>query len=348
MESPRTIAGLIMLSLLTLLLAACASAPKIASPDDIEAKYKDLYRVTTDNVAATGQSAKTMSAQEYARTGYTLVQERCNTFFDEITKATNDLQMTKADVAALGAAAAVIIALAHRSSKPVAITAAAFGFGTSVFDSYQKYALLTAYPTQTRDLVQAAMEAYAKDSPAADAKDIVEADARISGYAQLCTYSGIVALAAKAISTSAPKAVSQTASSVFTTADDVSKVTQIKTLLGLPDVTLSDNTLALLELMADPSTADALRIQIPAQLPSDVAAKVWSSDTNSKLAALDKIAPLLSQLATSNKAFAQIIAGIKKASTSRPGDVNAAPTLVVPAGPPGPWSPPIITINGVR
>src|SRR6185437_1871565 len=139
----------------TLGLGGCASfkaQPPSATvaPEAVADRYRALYRVSHEDMSAEKldapkslptnvDSSKLLSPQQYAETGYSLAFDRCNEFFDLVTRASNEVQMTKADVAALGAAAAAIIALVHQSSKPVGIAAAAFGLGAVGFDNYQKY-----------------------------------------------------------------------------------------------------------------------------------------------------------------------------------------------------------------
>jgi hypothetical protein len=342
---------------MTMGLGACASfkvQPPAASvnPAEVGDRYRTLYRIAhedmskaklkdTDSIPDNVDTEKLLTAQQYAETGYTLALNRCDTFFDLVTKASNELQMTKSDFAALSTAAAAIIALVHRTSKPVGITAAAFGLGAVAFDNYQKYALLTVYPTQTHDLVRAAMNAYRTDSPPDGAKDIIEADARVSGYAQLCTYSNIVGLAGQAISKATVKAVGNTPSTVFTSAEDLANVKKIQSAPGLSG-TPSDADLSVLAVMADSSTSDSDLPKLAKMLSGAVAKKVWDADKKQKLAALGIIGPTLNDLAKSNSAFATLISDTK--AKLRPGD--RPPTRVGSSSPGNTeWQPPTILVN---
>jgi hypothetical protein len=345
---------------ITLALGACVSfkaqpPPASVVPEDVGDRYRALYRISHedmskqklkdgDTLPASVDKGLLITPPQYAETGYTLALTRCNTFFDLVTKASNDLQMTKADVAALGTAAAAIIALVHRASKPVGITAAAFGLGAVGFDNYQKYALLTAYPTQTHDLVLAAMKAYRTDSPPTDAKDIIEADARVSGYAEICTYSNIVGLAGQAIGSATVKAVGNApATNIFTTSEDVANVKKIQTDLQLSDSPSADD-LAVLAVMADPSTKPQDLPTLAKMLSDQVSKKVWDPDKKQSLDALKTITPILTDLTKSNKDFATLISAkkAKLASSGRPGDRNPeVPSLPIGTA----WQPPTILLN---
>lgn len=351
---------------LTLGVSACASfkaqpPSAVVSPEDVADRYRALYRVSHEDMSTKKldlqakipekvDDNKLFTPQQYAETGYSLAFDRCNNFFDLVTKASNELQMTKADVAALGTAAAAIIALVHQSSKPVGITAAAFGLGAAGFDNYQKYALLTTYPTQTHDLVLAAMKAYRTDSPPGDAKDIIEADARVSGYAQLCTYSSIVGLAGQAITTATVKvASSPPQSNIFTTDAELANVKKVQTALQLSDPPGADD-LAVLAVMADSTTKNTDQPILAKMLSDAVAKKVWDAANNKKIdASFSSITQPLGDL-KNNKDFSTLIAAKKAllnpaSANGRPGDRNPIAAGVQGVPRVTQWQPPQIVIN---
>ncbi len=359
----------------TLTGCAAVSTPTVPKPDSIKQRIDTLYTLSKQPLGASSKtsskdsnqdagsaaasnpvsdgSSQFMSASDYARAGYTLVDENCNDFFDALSRATNTLQMSKSDWTAAGAAAAAIVALAHSASKPVGITAAVFGLGAVTFDNYQKYALLTPYPEQTHKLVFQALKAYATDSPATGASDMIGADARISGYAQICTYSGIATLAQDAIAKSSATVAPNQGSkpSIFTSANETDKVNAIKTALGLSAI--SDQDLALLAIMVDPA-ASKYQAKAAAGLSADAKAKVWDSTTSKPLNALATIKDDLASLQSSNSDFAKMIADSEKASgdaTKKAGEGvrgGTPPVVFIPPTPPASalqWSPPTIVVN---
>jgi hypothetical protein len=299
--------------------------------------------------------SKYITPVEYAVAGYTLADESCNSFFDLLAQATNNVQMTKADWTALGAATATILALTHSTSKPVGIAAGLFGLGAAGFDNYQKYALLTPYPDQTKKLVIQAMQAFRSQSPPEQATDILNADARVSAYARLCTYSSISSLAQQAISTASPQAVNVGTKTIFTTAGDQQLVQTIDSALGLQSQSVSDQDLALLAIMTTSGTDPKLLPQIAAKLSAPVAAAVWDSTSKAlKQSVVPQIQGPLAQLASSNSDFKKLIDSINSATAAasppaggnrHPADIEHAPKLVIPRAVSAPWQPPQIVIN---
>lgn len=358
MEPARAYSALrCALVMLTITLVGCQAIkpPAIPAGDNIKAKIDHLYTLSHTPIGdKPNTSNDLMKPSDYARAGYTVVNESCNTFFDELTRASNGVQMSKADWTALGAAAATILALTHtNSAKPVGIAAAAFALGGLVLDNYQKYALLTPYPEQTQKLVFAALKVYATNSPAESAGDMIDADARISSYARLCTYSGIATLAQDAISTATPSTSGGGTASVFTTAGDQAKVADIKKLLGLKQ-TPSDKDLAILAVMVDPQEAQ-LQSKAAESLSADVAKAVWDSTSGKPLPQLDAIKQDLADLLSSNAAFKAMVDKSKAdsqaaskptagGSTKSPGQ----PVFVPPLPPLGPWTPPVIEVNAAK
>lgn len=345
------------LVMLVLSVAGCQTVkpPTIPAGDEVKKKIDHLYTLSHTPIGDKPNEANDlMKPADYARAGYTVVNESCNSFFDGLTRASNGVQMTKADWTAVGAAAATILALTHtNSAKPVGIAAAAFALGGLVFDNYQKYALLTPYPEQTQKLVFAALKVYATNSPAESAVDMIDADARISGYSRLCTYSGIATLAQDAISTATPSTTGGGTTSVFTSAGDQTKVGDIQKLLQLKQPP-ADKDLAVLAVMVDPQEVQ-LQSKAAESLSADVAKIVWDSANGKPLPALDSIKQDLADLLSSNAAFKAMVDKSKSDSeaaskppkggpTKSPGE----PVFVPPVPPLGPWTPPVITVNATK
>jgi hypothetical protein len=367
--------AVIAMSLLPLISCTAISPPRVPPSNIIKQRLDNLQTLSRQPLCdksllksdtATGSTTTScpavdvsnspfMAPAEYARAGYTIVDENCNDFFDTLSRATNTLQMSKSDWTALGAAAAAILALAHSTAKPVGITAAAFGFGSIAFDNYQKYALLTPYPDQTKKLVIQALKAYEKDSPPGDATDMIGADARVSGYAQICTYSSIASLAQEAINkatASVPNGQGGTPS-IFTSSEQQAAVTHIKNLLGLADQTPSDTDLALIAVLSDSKQAKYFE-QAASHLSPFVAAKVWDAKNAKPLVdVLQKLDDDLKVLET-NGDFVKMITDSEKSSDEAtkkagPGVRGGPPSAVfIAPSPPsksGKWSPPTIVVN---
>ncbi len=363
--------AVIVMSILPLISCAAISPPTIPPSNVIKQRLDNLQTLSqlplcdksllkSDTAAGSNTTSSCpansplMTPAEYARVGYTIVDENCNNFFDTLSRATNNLQMSKSDWTALGAAAAAILALAHSTAKPVGITAAAFGFGAITFDNYQKYALLTPYPDQTKKLVIQALKAYEKDSPPGDATDMVGADARVSGYAQICTYSGIASLAQEAINKSTATVPNGQGStpSIFTSSEQQKAVADIKKILDLGDQTPSDTDLALIAVLSDPKQSKYFE-QAASHLSPFVATKVW--DVKNAKPLVDVLQNLDSDLKVleTNGDFVKMIAdseknsdeATKKAGSGVRGPVP--PVFIVPSPPAksGQWSPPTIVVN---
>lgn len=356
---------LILLTALTPILSGCIPISQLGAPT---APSSDVVKARATTLLTLGNTAipslnRALSPSEYARAGYTQVREQCDKFFSTLTLRTNSNQLTKADWTALGAAAGAIIALAHPgAAKPVGIAAAAFGLGSSAYDNYQKYGLITLYPEQTKILVFKALDAYQSASPAGSASDMIDADARVSAFAEICTYSNINALAINAIATTSATVSNATPTTVFTSQADLDKVAEIAQIIGISNV--SDTDLATLEILAKKSAGDpditATLSTIADSLTDSVKTAVWDG---AALKAATFTTVVVNDLAAlmSNSQFAKMvndsIAKSKAASAAAAEQAQGEHTLVspsqiavfvAPAAAPQDWRPPTILLNAAN
>jgi hypothetical protein len=352
---------LLVASLLSLLAGCTSSGWGLANPPEIP--KATAVRTLVNGVNGSADTNTTVSAPEYALGGYQLARSACDTYFDDLIEASNDVQMSKADIAAAGVAAATIASLAHASTKAVGVTAAAAGLVGILLDNYQNYALITPYPVQTRSLVLGAMDTYRNSKPPENATSLMDASDRIAGYAEICTYSNIAALAAQAIAT-AKTTDTGGATSLFSASERATVLQPVKDMLGLSSATLTDDNFAELAIIGSSDGSDAakkLNPVIAKLLPTDVAAAAYDGGTQGPTAKLKSAQPLLGTLATNNKAFADRIAAIKAAnvqSIAATDQVNAAaaaragpgqpftPSPVLPVAPPTPEHTPHIEVRG--
>jgi len=226
-------------------------------------------------------------------------------------------------VTAAGSAAAVIATLAQTTPKTIGIIAAAFGLGAVVIDNLDQYSFATPYPTQTRGLILKALVAYRQSSPAESAKTISDAADLISGYANLCTYSGIAELAAESITKATPGNLTSQNGPLFTDAQKAD-LQPIIGLLNLPAGTqLTDSDYVALAAISDPATTnttllDALASSFSSGIPSaTVTSKIYDKGTHQKqTATLAAIRTILAPLLSSDPQFAAQVSSKEKAGTS--------------------------------
>ncbi len=356
----RTMMRLIAALSSTTVLGACVSVPSLNAPttpdpNAIQKRVATLVTLSSENIQGAN---RVMSPSEYARTGYNEVREACDKFFTTLIQKTNSTQLSKADWTALGTAAGTIIALAHAgASKPVGIAAAAFGLGASAYDNYQKYALLTLYPEQTKTLVFKTLDAYEASSPASAAADIVDADSRVSAFAAICTYSNINVLAQNAIATTTPTVAPAAPSTVFTTQAELDKVAEIEQVLGVASI--SDADLATLELMAKKQAGEtdvvASLSSMADSLSAPVKKAVWDGAAVINTKFTSTVTADLTAL-MGNQQFAKLVNdSIAKSKAATPtatppgtlgvGQPSPSPVFIPPSGAPQAWRPPTILLN---
>jgi hypothetical protein len=227
--------------------------------------YKKISQEEKDLNAAAGNTKidpKSVSDDKltpvaFTKIGYGVVETQCNIYFDKIIKADNGIKQTKADVSAVGTAAAVIAALAKATTKEVGITAAGFGLAGSAIDNYEQYAFATPYPLQTWKLVTDALKAYSQASPATTVQNLEDAGELIRGYATLCSYSGIASLSAQAIAkgTPADNGSTKPATPLFTDAEKSSYLQSVNGNLQIMDGAWTDFDYVILAAIADPATS---------------------------------------------------------------------------------------------
>lgn len=321
--SIRGALGIVYGTAFIIISTGCASV-KVASvtaPDSaqVAAGIRKLYSDAGDTSLGTSTQKNAISPGLFAQEGFTLVDRACDDYFDALIRVDKRLKMTKADVVALGTAAGVIATLAKSTPAWIGITAATFGFATIIIDNVDQYALATPYPTQTRQLIQKARVAFRTSTPPESAVDLTHAADLISGYASLCTYSGIAALSEQAIAKGAPVDTADQPNPMFSSADK-STLQQVDKLIAVSGGTPTDLDYVTLAAMADPATTDAGQLSALKNTLSAAidATKILSSDGHTKTATLSPtVWTLLQPLMVSNSRFKALVENKKQ--TSKPG-----------------------------
>ena len=327
-----------LITAVALLCCSCSSTAPVSRMDyqKISQEEKDLNAAAGNIAIAPGSvAANKLTPAAFTKVGYGVVETECNTYFDKIIKADNGIKQTKADVVALGTAAAVIATLAKTSTQTVGITAAGFGLATAAIDNYEQYAFATPYPLQTWKLVKDALKAYSDASPSSSAQTLEDASELIRGYAILCSYSGIASLSAQAISKGTPvdSGSNTPATPLFTAAQKTTYLDSIdQSLGGVPAGTWTDFDYVILAAIADPATTGGSTLTA---LASGFSTNVQSAtktgyilNGTTKQPALTPVWLLLKALIAENPTFAS---RVKTAETTAASGGTPAPQLVRPA-----------------
>jgi hypothetical protein len=286
-----------------------AKPPTTPTASEIQTEAADIK-------SQAARSNPALSGPEYAVVGYQIARQTCGKYFDNLIAASNDVQMSKADLAAAGTAAAAIEALAKATTKTIGVTAAGVGLASVILDNYQDYALLTPYPVQTRTLILSAMDAYRRSLPPESATSLIDAADRVSGFAELCTYSNIASLAQQALAAAKPKDVN-TSAPLFSDSDALT-LQSINDALGLPKTPpLDDKVYAELAIIASSTGTpndQKLDALIEKLLPREVSSAAYDTAAQVPSAKLKSATKLLTDLAYSNKAFSALITATKNAN----------------------------------
>jgi hypothetical protein len=220
------------------------------------------------------------------------------------------------------------MALSSASTKSTGIVAASFGAVGSVFDDLQKFTILSAFPTETRDLVFDAMATYETALPASSVAetDYVGANAAVAGFADLCSYSRIMAFMKQAIA-KAKTSTGEAPSSIFKDAERKA----INALLGIKQDLADDDyarlgVFALKDMSKSPTAAEVL---IKA-LPAGVADKAFDAKVKYKLT--KDLDGLLKGLLSSNAAFKKRSQELLKEVEKPPSGTGVTPESTVTDG----------------
>lgn len=328
------------------------SAEEVSPPKGVEL----ITSAAALNTAMTTSSGVT--PVQVAELGYSTVSDSCDLYFASLIKANNRLQLTKADLTSFGSAAAVISTLTGATPKVIGGTAALFGLASSITSNFEQYAFATPYPVQTNVLITKALAAYAEAAPPSSMVTIQQAVASVSGYARLCSFTGISVLAQQAIAAGVPVNTAGTAS-IFSTSDRSQYLSNVDALVAIAGKTLADTDYVTLAVMADGAVAPNQFVVLQNTLSDRVdkptkTAKTVSAGPPAVIGPSDllkQVATYLSLLASTNSAFARQVAIAKAAQATPPvpaaGAPAAAPAAALPtAVPPRTMSIPHIQIRG--
>ncbi|WP_313916459.1 hypothetical protein [Tahibacter sp.] len=303
------------LGFFALLLGACAASSTkkkdhfhndvaaSVQPDQISARWKEL----SDNKPAG------FSNSDYVLIGFSLADSACNTYFDRLILASNKLRMSRADVVAVGTAAATIMSLAKSTARQIGIVAAAFGLGSTILDNTQQYLYITPYPEETRKLVEKAMSRYRESDQIKKVDSIAMADDLVAGYARLCTYSSITQLAKDAISGS--RALDDSKPSSAATSDQKIVLQSAQTVLGLADKEITNTQWASITAISQLGDASAKRRkELLDALPDNIRKAIWLDDKPTENFLI--VTPLLKSFASKNPQFSAMVEKLRDPTKS--------------------------------
>lgn len=257
----------------------------------------------------------------YASAGYRLAYRSCSEYFDNITMMQNGVGFSSDSVGAFAAAGATVAVLqknATRAAQTVARLAASALLADSILKSYDKKALLTPYPAETKGLILSAMKAYENGAAPSSAATADDAVAMVQEYANFCTYSSIPMYAKQVLNSATPHD-SNTPSESILTVSDGTHAAAIAASIGVPATRLTDRQLAVLYFyLVKP--ADAFNQKDPAkrligQLPAKSQALFIDGDapkSPANVADAAKLKASLSAIYDANDDFKGLVGEVKK------------------------------------
>lgn len=254
---------------------------------------------------------ESMTPAAYATLAFGMADHACSQYFDGLIYQSNMLRMRKADVTAIGAAAATIMALTKTATRDIGIASAAVGTTAVVLDNVQQYAYLTPYPEETKGLVQNAMVAFRQSRGPTSVSTWEDAESLVRAYADQCSYSSIAVFAKSAISR-APVKDANAVKHLFSDAETLAILQPLKAALGIADVTLSDDDYAYLEIISEGKIDPTVQRTLLDKLPAAVRDKVWDSVAKKITANFQRVSSRLHDLTLTNTDFGKRVAEIKK------------------------------------
>jgi hypothetical protein len=128
---------------------------------------------------------------------------QCDEYLSALFKFDRKQRALRQGLTATGAAAATILGLTHTPAAPIAITAAAFGLGASLFDADVNSVLFQLAPSGVRNIVIQAQDAYRDGVTSKPSlyQSRVDALLALQGYLRLCTPAAIEAAVNQAAAT---------------------------------------------------------------------------------------------------------------------------------------------------
>jgi hypothetical protein len=275
-------------------------------------------------VAAADITAQVRSAGgpvSYVEAGYYLVDHSCDMYFDNLILAQNRTHFAGDVVLATGTAASALESVRKKTevaARQLARIAAGVALATTVFDAFDKRALMTPYPSETKTLIVDALYDYRQHNRPTSATSYGAAVLLVERYAEICTYSGITRYAKQALT----RPSQDTAPPPPTTVLDklqAAAASSIGFVLDQGDQPLNDRQLAILQFYLNENksafaTAGAA-VSLLRELPPGVQTQLVdakglptdpSSDAKAKAVAT-KAGPILARLKVSNVEFKAIV-----------------------------------------
>ncbi|WP_133244949.1 hypothetical protein [Caulobacter radicis] len=212
----------------------------------------------------------------YVEAGYYGVDKACNAYFDNLIQAQNIAGFSSDAITAAGAAGASVEALRKNSAlaaRQLARIAAGGALANAVVGAYDRRALMTPYPSETKTLIVEALYKFRQENPLSDVRTGAQAALVVERYAEICTYSGITRFAKLALSRAPTPAVTNPPSTMLNGAQ-VAAAGGIEALLKVDAGSLSDRQLAILQYyvneLPDPAAAPEASVLLLQELPSGI------------------------------------------------------------------------------
>ncbi len=248
---------------------------------------------------------------EYVGAGYGSVYKACGDYFDNLVEMQNVVgfgnDITKS-VGVAGTGLSALLKNATLAQRQVTRWSTGATLISAGFDAFDKRALMTPYPSETKTLILRGLTAYEALNPPTSADTPAEAFSLVAGYAEMCSYSGVARYAKQALSNAEPR----TGSAQSLSAADQGFLRAIATALGDSNAPLNIRQVALLQyhLNANPTwdqendQAKKQRLALIAELPESLRG-VFLNDSKPVLPAelpkLDAVKSLLNTFAEGNE-----------------------------------------------
>lgn len=312
---------LILLSIIPV-IASCSNTsfgpkpPEISPPSEIQTYYTEQEK----------DALKDLTPAQYVAAGYNKVYAACTTYFDALIKVQNETEFAKDTTVAAGSATGAILGLANAASAVIAGLAAGVGFASATIENFNKHALVTPYPDETKSLILAALDKFSTDAPPETTTSPGLAIARVQHYAELCTYSGISRFAKQALQ-SAKLASDNQQTSILSDSDRV-YAAAIAGKLGTAQQFTQDQLALLYWFFVDKGDGDkTTSLSIMKNFPDSIKALLIDSKgtpTSGEPAIASAVKPWLVAVYQGNKQFQKLVADKKAAGTGsqalNPGD----------------------------
>lgn len=317
--------------LVTTLVLACAAplgscsfgprAPSIPDTAWLQQQYADV-------------AALPGAPPDYVGAGYASAYKACGDYFDALIQMQNVVGFSRDVTKSIGIAGTGFSALLKQATLAQR-QVTRWSTGVTLVDAglgaFEDRALMTPYPSETKTLILRAMTAYEQLNPPGAADSRARAYGFVTGYAEICTYSGVTRYAKQALANAEPKAGVAPSS----TGSDQRLFKAIATTLGDASTPLSVRQVAALyyHLVSNPTwdaqapAAVKQRQALIAELPEALRGALLTQGEPkpvAQIASLASLQQMLTLVETSNDDVRRDVGVIAQAMTQPAQDVPVA------------------------